>query len=156
MVGGVSLINEATTSSKNQTTALKKKLFRSRMLKGRLKRLSAFPVSQYWGGLYLYYDERRDIRWNIAWARGKSRGRSPRDFPRAQAIFHRISRLESQYRHSQLPNNGSAAAIVVDAVIAVVACNLNLAVAVELIASVEAVFAAMLTCSQSNIPSHSH
>ena len=26
------------------------------------------------------YDERKDIRWNIAWARGKSRGRSPRDF----------------------------------------------------------------------------
>ena len=62
MVGGVSLINEATTSSKNQTAAFKKKLFRSRMLKGRLKRLSAFPVSQHWGGLYLYYDERRDIR----------------------------------------------------------------------------------------------
>ena len=30
---------------------------------------------------------------------------SPRDFPRAQAIFHRIPRLESQYSHSQLPNN---------------------------------------------------
>ena len=27
------------------------------------------------------------------------------DFPRAQAIFHRIPRLESQYSHSQLPNN---------------------------------------------------
>ena len=25
--------------------------------------------------LYLYYDERRDIRWNIAWARGKPQGR---------------------------------------------------------------------------------
>ncbi len=37
--------------------------------------------------LYLYCDERRDIRWNIAWARGKSGGRSPRGFPRAQAIF---------------------------------------------------------------------
>ena len=34
-----------------------------------------------------YYEERRDIRWYIAWARGKSRGRSLRDFPRAQAIF---------------------------------------------------------------------
>ena len=100
MVGGVSLINEATTSSKNQTAAFKKKLFRSRMLKGRLKRLSAFPVSQHWGGLYLYYDERRDIRWNIAWARGKTRGRSLRDFPRAQAIFYRLSWLESKYRHS--------------------------------------------------------
>ena len=55
--------------------------------------------------LYLYYDERRDKRWNIAWARGKSRERSPRDFPRAQAIFHCISRLESSYRHSQLKRN---------------------------------------------------
>ena len=27
---------------------------------------------------------------------------SPRDFPRAQAIFYCISRLESQYRHSQI------------------------------------------------------
>ena len=61
----------------------------------------------------------------------------PRDFPRAQAIFHCISRLESQHRHSQLPNNGSSAAVVVYAVIAVVACNLNLAVSVELVASVE-------------------
>ena len=51
--------------------------------------------------LYLYYDERRDIRWYIAWARGKSRGRSPRNFPRTHAIFHRISRLGSEYRHSQ-------------------------------------------------------
>ena len=70
------------------------------MLKGRLKRLSAFPVSQHWGGLYLYYDERRDIRWNIAWARGKSQGRSLRNFPRAQAIFHRLFQLESKCRHS--------------------------------------------------------
>ena len=30
---------------------------------------------------------------------------SPRDFLRAQAIFHRIPQLESQYSHSQLPNN---------------------------------------------------
>ena len=28
---------------------------------------------------------------------------SPRDFQRAQAIFHSISQLESQYRHPQLP-----------------------------------------------------
>ena len=28
---------------------------------------------------------------------------SPRDFPRAQAIFHQISQHESQYRYSQLP-----------------------------------------------------
>ena len=40
--------------------------------------------------LLLYCDERRGIRWNVAWAQEKSRGRSPRDFPRAQAIFHRI------------------------------------------------------------------
>ena len=53
----------------------------------------------------------------------------PRDFPRAQAIFHRISRLESQYRHSQLPNNGSTAAVAVDTVVAV-AANVNIAVAV--------------------------
>ena len=89
-----------------------------------------------WSGIFptilsLYCDERRDRRWNISWARGKSWGRSLRDFPRAQAIFHRVSRLESQYRHSQLPNNGSAAAVVEDAVIVVVACNLNLSVAVE-------------------------
>ena len=42
-------------------------------------------------------------RWNIAWALGKSLGLRPRDFPRAQAIFHRIPRLESQYSHSQSP-----------------------------------------------------
>ena len=35
---------------------------------------------------------------NIAW----SQGQCPRDFPRAQPIFHCISWLESQYRHSQL------------------------------------------------------
>ena len=52
--------------------------------------------------LYLYCDEGRDIWWNIVWARGKSRGQSPKDCPRAQAIFHCISWLESQYRHSQL------------------------------------------------------
>ena len=28
---------------------------------------------------------------------------SPRDFPRAQVIFHHIPRVESQYSHSQLP-----------------------------------------------------
>ena len=43
--------------------------------------------------LYLNYDDRRDIWWNIGSARGKSQGWSPRDFLRA--IFHRISRLES-------------------------------------------------------------
>ena len=58
---------------------------------------------------------------------------SPREILRAQAIFHRIFRLKSQYRHSQLPNNGSAAAVAVDALFAV-AANVNLAVAVELIA----------------------
>ena len=51
--------------------------------------------------LYLYCDERMDLRWNIAWAWKKSQGLSPMDFLRAQAIFHCISRLESQYRYSQ-------------------------------------------------------
>ena len=37
--------------------------------------------------LYLYCHERRDIQWNIAWARGKSQGRSPRDFLRAQVTI---------------------------------------------------------------------
>ena len=54
------------------------------------------------GILYLYCDKRRNIWWNIAWARGKSRGQSLGDFPRAQAIFHCISWLKSQYRHSNL------------------------------------------------------
>ena len=31
---------------------------------------------------------------------------SPRDFLRAQVIFHRIPQLESQYSHSHSPNNG--------------------------------------------------
>ena len=66
----------------------------------------------------------------------KSRGRSPRVFLRAQAIFHSISRLKSQYRHSHLPNNGSAAAVAYAAVTAV-AANVDAAVAVELDASVE-------------------
>ena len=52
---------------------------------------------------WLYCDSSRGIRWNIAWALGKSLGLRPRDFPRAQAIFHRIPLLSSQYSHSQLP-----------------------------------------------------
>ena len=56
--------------------------------------------------LHLYYDKSRDIQWNITWAQGKSGGRSPREFPRAHAILHRIYRIslylpESYYRHSQ-------------------------------------------------------
>ena len=74
------------------------------------------------------------------------------DFPRAEAILHSISQLESQYRHSHLPNNGPAAAVAY----AEVAANEDPAVAVELIASVEAVLAAMLTCSYGNSRSHSH
>ena len=71
--------------------------------------------------LNLYCDKRRDILGNIASARLKFRGQSPRDFPRAQAIFPSISRLESQYRHSHLPNNGSTAAVAYAAVTAVAA-----------------------------------
>ena len=37
--------------------------------------------------LYMYCGERRDIRWNISWAQGKSRGQSQRDFPRLRLYF---------------------------------------------------------------------
>ena len=47
-----------------------------------------------------YYDSSRDIRWNIAWALGKSLGLLLRDFPRAQAISNHISLLSSWYRYS--------------------------------------------------------
>ena len=93
--------------------------------------------------LFLYCDERRAILWNIAWARGKSRGGSPRDFPRAQAIFNSISRLESQYRHSHLASNGPALAVAYAEVTAI-SGNADIALAVELIASVEAVFCPLL------------
>ena len=56
------------------------------------------------------------------------------DFPRAQAIFPRISRLESKYRHSHLPNNGSTAAVAYAAVTAVTA-NIDADLPLELIAS---------------------
>ena len=97
----------------------------------------------------------RDILWNIAWARGKSRGRSTRDFLRGLAIFHSISWLKSQYRCSHLANHGPALEVAY-AEVTVVSENVDIAVAVELIASVEAVLAAMLSCSQSNICSHSN
>ena len=71
------------------------------------------------------------------------------DFPRAQAIFHSISRLESQYRHSHLPNNGFAVEVA-NAAVSAVAANEDPALAVKLIASVEEVFAAMVTRSHSN------
>ena len=58
--------------------------------------------------LNLYCDERRDVVGNIAWARGKSRGRSLRDLARAQAIFSSISQLKSQYRHSHWARIGLA------------------------------------------------
>jgi len=48
---------------------------------------------------WLYCDESRGIRWNIAWALGKSLGLRPRDFPLAQAIFHCIPLLSSQYSY---------------------------------------------------------
>ena len=80
---------------------------------------------------------------------------SPRDFSKAHAIFYSISRLELKYRHSHLANNGPAA-VVAHAAVTAVAGNLNIAVAVKWIASVEAVLAAMLTCSHSTSHSHSH
>ena len=111
---------------------------------------------------YLYYDLSWDIRWNIAWALAKSLDLRPWDFPRAQAIFHRISLLlslystqisqfKSQYRHSHLLKNGSAAVVSYVAVTAVGA-NVNVAVAVELDAWVEKV----LACNHSKSSSHSH
>ena len=50
----------------------------------------------------LYCDSSLDIQWNIAWALRKSLGLRPQNFPRAQAIFHRIyiSLLSSQYTYS--------------------------------------------------------
>ena len=50
----------------------------------------------------LYYDSSWDIRWNIAWALRKSLGLRPSNFPRAQAISHRISLLLSSYRYNLL------------------------------------------------------
>ena len=86
---------------------------------------------------------------------GKSLGLRPWDFPQAQAIFHSISRLESQYRHSHLANHGPAL-VVAYAEVTALSGNIDIAVAVKLIASVEAVLAAMLTCTQCHICSHSH
>ena len=78
-----------------------------------------------------------------------------RDFPRAKAIFPSISRLGSQYRHSHLPNNASAAAVSYNA-ITVVAANVDIAIAVEFFALLEEVLAEMLTRSHSNSHSHNH
>ena len=85
----------------------------------------------------------------------KSLGLRHWDFPWAQAIFPSISRLESQYRHSHLPNNGSTAAVAYAAVTAVTA-NIDAAVPLELIASLEEIIAAMLVHSHCNSQSHSH
>ena len=60
------------------------------------------------------------------------------------------SQLESQYRHSHIAKVGPALTVAY-AEVTTVSGNVDIDVAVELIASVEAVLAAMLTCSQSNI-----
>ena len=65
----------------------------------------------------------------LYWARGKSRGQSPRDFPRAQAIFHRVSQLKSQYNYFQLPNGFAAADT--KAVVTAAAANVHRAIAVQ-------------------------
>ena len=65
----------------------------------------------------------------------------------AQAIFHNISRLE--YIHSHLSKSGSAAAMAY-AALTVVADNVDLAVAVELIPSIEAILPARLSHSNSH------
>ena len=77
----------------------------------------------------LYWDSSRDILGNIAESLGKSIGLGFRDFPWAQAIFPRISLLSSQYR------------------LTTVAANADPAIVVKLIASVEELLAAMVTCS---------
>ena len=84
-----------------------------------------------------------------------SQRRSLRDFPRAQAIFPSIYRLESRYRHSHLPNNGSTAAVAFAAV-TTVTVSIDAAVLFELIASLEEIIAAMMTHSHCNCQSHNH
>ena len=70
-------------------------------------------------------------------------------------VFDSISWRESQYKHSHLPNNWSAAAVAYAAVTAVTV-KVNPAIAVEWIASVEEVLAKMLTLSHSNSHSQRH
>ena len=89
----------------------------------------------------------------MARARGNSRER--RDFPRAHAIFHSISQLKSPYRDSYIANNEPALSVAYAEVTAV-SCNVYNDLAVELIASLEAVLAAMSTCRKSDIRSHIH
>ena len=67
----------------------------------------------------------------IPWAK-------PEGFPEGQAIFHSISQLAAQYRHSHLPKNGFAAAVAYAAVTAIAATT-DLTLAVKFIASVEEV-----------------
>ena len=43
----------------------------------------------------LNYDSSRNVRWNTAWALGKSLGLRPWEFPCSQAMFHCISLLSS-------------------------------------------------------------
>ena len=100
-------------------------------------------------------DERRDGLKSIAWAQGKSERRSSRDFTKAQAIFPSSSRLESQYRHIHLPNNGSNTALAYAAV-AAVAFNIDADVPLELFFPLEEIIAAMLTHRHWNSHSHSH
>ena len=53
---------------------------------------------------WLYCDLSWGIQWNIVCALGKSLGLCPRDFPWAQATFHHIPLLLSQYSFSfELP-----------------------------------------------------
>ena len=50
------------------------------------------PFSSIW---YLYCDKRRKIWWNIPWARGKSWGRSPRDFTVYSDSIHKTDILNN-------------------------------------------------------------
>ena len=73
----------------------------------------------------------------------------------AQAIFPYIFRHQSQYRHSHLHNSGSTVAVVYAALTAVTA-NIDAAVPLELIASLEDIIAGMMTHSHCNSQRHSH
>ena len=70
-------------------------------------------------------------------------------------MFIWLFNLLWQYRHSYSPNNGSSAAVEYAAVTAV-AANVDPAVPLELIASVEKQIAEILTYSHCNSHNHSH
>ena len=88
---------------------------------------------------------------------------SPREIPRAEPKgFPEGSGYISQYIPTRVTiqtfsfSYNRPALAVAYADVTAVSGNVDIAVAVELIASVDTVLASMLTCSQSNIRSHGH